>query len=406
MNVFTDGDSDRVFHLASNCYRFIGLGVVLLKERGKLSLNDSIVKYYPELSGIYNSVTVEALCRNTAGILHVGAYTDLQSLLSAMKVDEIKLDGLFFYRDTYQRLLIGIIERITGLSVSDFIEENIFKPLKMKDTHFDFTNANNTSTIRDMFKYLKGWKRLVKDVSVFFRYGYCFGLNHDRGLLYHGGHILNRANNYIISRDNEHIIILEDQNKERYILQHFGKAVRSLPDHDKIDKTGIYNLKHDITQHPLTERMRSIMSSLSQEVLFKDDEPTHIIFSANITEHDIATLVASDHVFNYELESIEIESPDFRVNFIFKVPYAPSIKEVKIAEKIGAGMFGMNDVHSIQTHLTVVFNTMLFMKDIDPTWPKVYSTSTRVYGQLERHILDHWDSIHSALKAEGLIYNY
>src|SRR5260370_13038892 len=57
------------FYIASTSKQFTAFAVALLEHQGKLSLDDPIVKYFPELpASVYGSVTVRHLIHHTSGI--------------------------------------------------------------------------------------------------------------------------------------------------------------------------------------------------------------------------------------------------------------------------------------------------------------------------------------------------
>jgi CubicO group peptidase (beta-lactamase class C family) len=136
-----------VYELASCSKQFTAAAIVLLKRQGKLSYTDEMSKYLPELS-FWKKVTIYDLIRHTSGIPEY--LSDLPGNVDTTKIAtnkdlikfyETKRDTLKFdpgsrhrYSNTNYALLADIIERVSGTSYAKFLNDNVFKPLKMKHT--------------------------------------------------------------------------------------------------------------------------------------------------------------------------------------------------------------------------------------------------------------------------------
>ncbi|MFL9837372.1 serine hydrolase domain-containing protein [Flavobacterium sp. ST-75] len=135
------------FELASVSKQFTAMGIVQLQKKGKLSYDDKISKYIPELS-FYNDVTIKNLLTHTGGI------PDYMDLLEkewdknkiATNSDVIKAfekqkpaplfspNERWEYSNTGYLLLATIIERVSKQSYGGYLDKTIFKPLKMNNT--------------------------------------------------------------------------------------------------------------------------------------------------------------------------------------------------------------------------------------------------------------------------------
>lgn len=140
-------NENSIFELASCSKQFTAMAIMILKEKGKLSLDDKIIKYIPELSN-YNGVTVRNLLNHTGGLPDYMELMD--SLFDKSKIannkDIIKIfskyqpkilfepNTKYEYSNTGYALLASIIERASGLTYADYLSKTIFKPLKMKNT--------------------------------------------------------------------------------------------------------------------------------------------------------------------------------------------------------------------------------------------------------------------------------
>jgi CubicO group peptidase (beta-lactamase class C family) len=123
--------------------QFTAAGVVMLAQRGHLSLDDHLTKWLPEGAGVWDSITVRRLLTHTAG---VAEYTD--STFDYRKdytEDELvrfaasrPLDFTPGQRWSYSNtgyLLLGVLmHRATGRFYGDVLQELIFKPLGMRTT--------------------------------------------------------------------------------------------------------------------------------------------------------------------------------------------------------------------------------------------------------------------------------
>ena len=141
---------DTVFDIGSMSKQFTAACIILLAEQGKLSLTDNIRKYITEFPDYGNTITIQHLLNNTSGIRD---YTWLMVLArmsfgdqTKRKTEEIlyllsRQNGLqfnpgdeYYYSNSNYFLLGIIIERETGITVGEFADKNIFKPLEMNNT--------------------------------------------------------------------------------------------------------------------------------------------------------------------------------------------------------------------------------------------------------------------------------
>lgn len=138
--------SRSVFNLASVSKPITATAILLLVQEGKLSLNDSVQKWIPNLP--YEGITIRHLLNHTSGLPD---YLDLFELNWDKKkiadnddllryLIKYKPERLFApnerveYSNTGYILLALIVERVTDMDFADFLQENIFKPLNMART--------------------------------------------------------------------------------------------------------------------------------------------------------------------------------------------------------------------------------------------------------------------------------
>ncbi len=139
-----------VFYLASVSKQFTAVSALLLARQGKLSLDDPIRKFVPELPELYNAVTVRHLIHHTSGIRdyltlvsladrrleEVSTNEEALELLMRQKELNFKPGDQFLYTNSGYVLLAIVVKRVSGKSFGQFAEENIFKPLGMNSTRY------------------------------------------------------------------------------------------------------------------------------------------------------------------------------------------------------------------------------------------------------------------------------
>ncbi|TAL59331.1 MAG: serine hydrolase [Bacteroidetes bacterium] len=144
-----------VFDLGSIGKQFTAMAIVILKEQGKLNYDDKITKYLPELSE-YSNLSIRNLLNHTGGlpdILKLNNDPDANEYYSANLVGKTLTNNdvitffskykpktrfepntRFEYSNTGYAFLESIIEKISGLTYAEYLDEVIFKPLKMNNT--------------------------------------------------------------------------------------------------------------------------------------------------------------------------------------------------------------------------------------------------------------------------------
>ena len=140
-------DQHTSFNLASVSKQFTAAGVMLLKQQGKLSYDDKIQEFIPELS-LYSDVTVQHLLHHTAGIpdyLQLASqHLDKDAIVTTDKLLHLystikpaarfKPGDKFEYSNIGYVLLAKIITRVSGMPYPEFMQQRIFQPLQMTHT--------------------------------------------------------------------------------------------------------------------------------------------------------------------------------------------------------------------------------------------------------------------------------
>ena len=147
-----------VLRIGSISKQFVAMCIAILAEQGKLSFDDDIRTYLPEMPDYGNQITIRHLLHHTSGIREylalvnligkpegsVFGYTtrELVELLSRQQKLNFEPGSQFSYTNSGYFLLAEIVTRVSGMKASAFAQENIFEPLGMTQTRFyDDPNA-------------------------------------------------------------------------------------------------------------------------------------------------------------------------------------------------------------------------------------------------------------------------
>ena len=145
-----------IFESGSVAKQFTAAALVLLQQDGKLSLDDPVRKYIPELPDYGKPLTIRNLLNHTAGLRDWGAVMELTGAGRGDRVitQEIALDVIarqkaldfdpgteYSYSNSGYNLAAIIVERVSKQKFGDFLSERVFKPLGM-----------SSSSIRDDFR--------------------------------------------------------------------------------------------------------------------------------------------------------------------------------------------------------------------------------------------------------------
>jgi CubicO group peptidase (beta-lactamase class C family) len=140
---------DSRMDIASMTKQFTAMDVLLLASRHKLSLDDDVRNYVPELPKYEAPITIQDLIHQTSGLkdleqlLDVGGWHgstdrvtmhDAMSMVTRQRELNFAPGTQFAYSNTNYLLLGVIVERVSGSTLSDFTQQNIFVPLGMSHT--------------------------------------------------------------------------------------------------------------------------------------------------------------------------------------------------------------------------------------------------------------------------------
>ena len=136
------------FPTASVAKTLTSIAILQLKEEGKLGLDDPVVKYFPEFP--YPAITIRHLLSHTSGLPTYGELLDSRraanpdivftnaDFLPAIRNTKVPMEfqpgDSYVYNNTNYLVLALIIERVSGVSYLNYINEHILAPAGMHDT--------------------------------------------------------------------------------------------------------------------------------------------------------------------------------------------------------------------------------------------------------------------------------
>src|SRR6266566_2468920 len=143
---------ETVYEIGSTSKQFTATAIMMLVEEGKVRLDDTITKYFPEAPQAWRDVTIRHLLTHTSGIQnHVAVPHWLDVFRTNLAFETApsrdELLKMFFklplefqpgetwaYDNTGYYLLGIVVEQASSKSYWQFLDERIFKPLGMTDT--------------------------------------------------------------------------------------------------------------------------------------------------------------------------------------------------------------------------------------------------------------------------------
>ncbi|MBN8731955.1 MAG: serine hydrolase [Acidobacteria bacterium] len=145
---------DTRFRLGSITKQFTAAAILTLAEQGKLSLQDPVNKFYAEAPAAWEKITIHHLLNHTSGIV---SYTGLpgffqkESMTARTPAEIVKLTqdkplefepgSKMKYNNSGYILLGYVIEKVSGMPYDEYLKKNLFEPLGLKDTGYDWNQA-------------------------------------------------------------------------------------------------------------------------------------------------------------------------------------------------------------------------------------------------------------------------
>lgn len=137
-----------VFDIGSTSKQFTAFSILFLQQQGKLSVNDDIRKFLPEMPDYGKPITLHHLMTHTSGLRDYAGLFDLAGIPEQNLTNDqdavnliVRQKALNFmpgeewdYTNSGFFLLSQVVNRVTGKTLRDFDQENIFRPLGMSST--------------------------------------------------------------------------------------------------------------------------------------------------------------------------------------------------------------------------------------------------------------------------------
>lgn len=140
---------DSIYEAGSDSKQFTAAAILMLAREGKLSLDDDIRKYLPELPAYSAPVTIRHMLHHTSGLRDWGSVAAIEGwprnsrtasnddvLEIASRQSELNFapGAHYLYSNSNYNLAAIVVARVSGQSLADFTSEHIFKPLGMTHT--------------------------------------------------------------------------------------------------------------------------------------------------------------------------------------------------------------------------------------------------------------------------------
>jgi len=303
---------DAKFRLGSITKQFTAASILLLEERGKLSIDNPVKKYMPEAPAAWDKVTIYNLLTHTSGIPSFTDFPDYRSTEATATTPE-KLVARFRdkpldfqpgekwkYSNSGYVLLGYLLEKISGQSYQDFVTQNIFKPLGMNDSGYD---SNSTVIPHRAYGYTPSPHGIVNagyvDMTIPFSAGALYSTTHDllrweQGLF--GGKVLSAAS----------LKKMTTPFKENYAC---GLAVRTVNGHQLIEHGGgIEGFNTELAYYPEDKLIIVVLGNLNggapEEIASKLGSVAYgekVVLPSERKEVTVAPEVLSSYVGTYEL---------------------------------------------------------------------------------------------------------
>lgn len=158
--------AESVFYIASVSKQFTAMGIMILKEQGKLSFDDKISDFFPNYPEYLKAIKIEQLLNHTSGITDTEYYKlinpsneDVLEILMKQNSLELENGSTFRYSNSGYVMLALIIEKVSEKPIDQFFKQEIFEPLEMKNT------TARKADLQNVAKKVKGYNLLGENVG-------------------------------------------------------------------------------------------------------------------------------------------------------------------------------------------------------------------------------------------------
>ncbi|HAA17422.1 MAG TPA: serine hydrolase, partial [Cytophagales bacterium] len=150
--------TDMVFRIASISKQFTAICILMLAERGQLSLDDDLIEYLPDYPTEGQHISLRHLLTHTSGISRSFTLNPWDANIRRHDfspkefIDYFKIEpksfapGEYYQYNNFGYFLLGhIVELVSGMSYGDFVAQNIFEPLGMTNSY----EAHDTDLVKN-----------------------------------------------------------------------------------------------------------------------------------------------------------------------------------------------------------------------------------------------------------------
>jgi len=137
------------FRLGSVTKQFTAASILLLQERGKLNVQDPICKYFTDCPSAWSEIKLHHLLTHTGGVPNYTSFPEFRKTTTIrLTVEELigtfknkpldfKPGEKYTYSNSGYELLGYVIEKLSGQTYEQFLQENIYGPLRMTSSGYD-----------------------------------------------------------------------------------------------------------------------------------------------------------------------------------------------------------------------------------------------------------------------------
>jgi CubicO group peptidase (beta-lactamase class C family) len=144
-------NTESVIEAGSVSKQFTAAAILLLEQQGKLSINEDVRKYVPELPDYGTTITLQQMMQHTSGLKDWGSIASISGwprttktysnddalyIIKRQKTLNHKPGDEYLYSNSNYNLFAIIVERVSGMSLAEFTRVQIFEPAGMKHTEW------------------------------------------------------------------------------------------------------------------------------------------------------------------------------------------------------------------------------------------------------------------------------
>ncbi len=217
-------DLNTIFDIGSLTKQFTGAAILKLEMQGKLSVKDSLFRYFPDIPTDKSNITIHQLLTHSSGFpKRIGS--DLENIrkedfiMRVFNTPLVSAPGtLYEYSHLGYSFLGVLIESVSGMTYEEFLFKNFFKPLGMNSTGYVLPNWD-LSKVANGYRKCKNWGKPM-DLS-WGPSGPFWNLKANAGLLSTASDLMTWHT--ALKGDK----ILSDSAKEKFLFKHIKEGNKS-----------------------------------------------------------------------------------------------------------------------------------------------------------------------------------